>query len=307
VKGGDCVSRSAAEKIGGAEFVKGLGYKLEPLNAIAVGDFALQVLESQYRQIRAREAGTKLGKNLEDLHKMRVASRRIRAGLAVFRDIIPRDWKRLRKEFGWVGEKLGAVRDLDVLRIRVRELAKGQDLGEGLKRLKARLEDEQRGARAELYVELESRRADDLFRGAERLLQLGPLLKSEAQVGSIESMPSRIEKLRGKFEKGAKKLNPKSSPGERHGVRILAKKYRYGLEFEGKADSKPLIKKLAKLQDGLGAQQDFIVGSKSLRELAGEDREIGAAVDGLIERFEELAVGEQEKADALLEELLGGE
>src|SRR4029079_6415224 len=61
------------------------------------------------------EAGTRSGLDIEDVHKMRVATRRQRAAWRVFGSSFrPRRTKRYRDGLREVAARLGAVRDLDV-------------------------------------------------------------------------------------------------------------------------------------------------------------------------------------------------
>ena len=74
------------------------------------------MLETQYRAIVEHDAGTRLGRDPEELHKMRVATRRLRAFLRTGRPLLDADWaEALRLELRWLGGVLGPVRDLDVL------------------------------------------------------------------------------------------------------------------------------------------------------------------------------------------------
>ena len=67
------------------------------------------------RRPRAR-SGTRLGADVEELHQMRVATRRLRAFLRAGRDLLDPVWAEpLREELRWLGGVLGRVRDLDVL------------------------------------------------------------------------------------------------------------------------------------------------------------------------------------------------
>ncbi len=60
--------------------------------------------------------GTRAGDDIEALHDMRVASRRLRAALSVFRDVFPpKKFLPLEKQVARVTDALGAVRDADVL------------------------------------------------------------------------------------------------------------------------------------------------------------------------------------------------
>ncbi len=75
-----------------------------------------KVLRFHLAKMLAAEDGTRSGKDLEELHKMRVATRRMRAAWRVFGDAYrPRRVKRYVRELRALATALGAVRDLDVL------------------------------------------------------------------------------------------------------------------------------------------------------------------------------------------------
>ena len=63
---------------------------------------------------------TRLG-DVEALHQMRVATRRLRSDLRTFRPLLDPDWSEsLRDELNWLGAVARRVRDLDVLLERLR-------------------------------------------------------------------------------------------------------------------------------------------------------------------------------------------
>ena len=95
---------SAPERFGATEVAPGM----------TSGAVALAVLRRQFSAMLAKEPGTRLGDDIEELHDMRVASRRLRAALSLFADVLPETALKAREEIGWVGQGLGAVRDLDV-------------------------------------------------------------------------------------------------------------------------------------------------------------------------------------------------
>ena len=81
-----------------------------------IAEAARKVLRFHLARMVAREAGTREGEDSEELHAMRVATRRQRAAWRVFGDAF--DAKRTarhRKRLRLVAADLGAVRDLDVL------------------------------------------------------------------------------------------------------------------------------------------------------------------------------------------------
>jgi len=75
-----------------------------------------KVLRFHLARMLAREDGTRTGLQIEDLHGMRVATRRMRAAWRVFGDGFRLDrTRRMRRRLREVAARLGAVRDLDVL------------------------------------------------------------------------------------------------------------------------------------------------------------------------------------------------
>ena len=75
-----------------------------------------KVLRMHLARMLANEAGTRDGEDIEDLHRMRVATRRMRAAWLVFDGAYrPRIARRYVRELRGVARALGDVRDLDVL------------------------------------------------------------------------------------------------------------------------------------------------------------------------------------------------
>src|SRR5678815_2271392 len=90
---------------------------------IAFRDAARTVLMAGYRKMMDNAPGTHAGlkekhptpEGIEALHDMRVGSRRIRAALAVFGKVFPKEvFRNLDRQIGSITDALGAVRDLDV-------------------------------------------------------------------------------------------------------------------------------------------------------------------------------------------------
>ena len=95
---------------------------------------------------------------------MRVASRRLRAALSLFVDVLPETALNAREELRWVGETLGAVRDIDVL---IEQLDDWLDTVEGtdhdaLAMLRSLLQEQRRVARVAMLEMLDSRRYADV-------------------------------------------------------------------------------------------------------------------------------------------------
>src|SRR3984957_5624503 len=135
-----------------------------------MGDLAFAVLRRQLAVVRAKEPGTRLGEDPEELHDMRVATRRLRAALSLFEGVLPVRAQVFREELGWLAHLLGEVRDLDVQLQnlagmaasdvdRIGHGAEGRVDGEGpgpLGELAALLDGERGAARAALLRGLDS-------------------------------------------------------------------------------------------------------------------------------------------------------
>ena len=67
-----------------------------------IGDLAFAVLRRQFKELLRREPGTRLGDDIEELHDMRVAARRLRAALSLFSGYLDADFEIARSELRWV-------------------------------------------------------------------------------------------------------------------------------------------------------------------------------------------------------------
>ena len=106
-----------------AESLPGLGsadLALPPRWAPAL-DHVRIALARQVAELLAHDPGTRFGEDPEELHQLRVATRRLRAILRAARDLLDPEWSEpLRAELSWLGSALGPARDFDVLMERLR-------------------------------------------------------------------------------------------------------------------------------------------------------------------------------------------
>ena len=106
--------RGAGRGRGAAALVVGKTPGVTATDTIA--EAGRRVFRFHLARMLAREAGTRSGKDPEDLHDMRVATRRMRAAWRVFGDGYRANrTRRLRGRLRTLAGRLGAVRDLDVL------------------------------------------------------------------------------------------------------------------------------------------------------------------------------------------------
>jgi triphosphatase len=81
---------------------------------LSCGEVAFAILRRHFGQMLAHEPGVRLGEDPEELHDMRVATRRLRAALKLYSDVLPKRSERYERDLRWVARALGEVRDLDV-------------------------------------------------------------------------------------------------------------------------------------------------------------------------------------------------
>jgi CHAD domain-containing protein len=78
-------------------------------------DAAGRVVLTRWREMMSYRDGTLLGEDIEELHAMRVSSRRLRAALDAFAGAFPaRSFRPYLRQVKEITDTLGAARDLDV-------------------------------------------------------------------------------------------------------------------------------------------------------------------------------------------------
>jgi CHAD domain-containing protein len=239
-------------------------------------------LDQRLRALLTHEPGTRTGEDIEDLHQMRVAVRRMRATLKAARPLLDAAWSDdLRAELGWLGGALGPVRDLDVLLLRLhREIASlpADEQNAGVALLDA-LERERTTARAAM---LEALTAPRYFGVLERLAETvsaplpTPAPGDAPQPALVDLVRAEARKLRRAVEKAGD--NP---PDEvLHALRIRGKRVRYTGELVAPSlrstpagkQVKRLLSATTALQEVLGDHQDACVAEQRIRGLlAGLD------------------------------------
>ena len=238
-------------------------------------------LRHQLAEIERHDPGTRLGRDPESLHDMRVGVRRLRALLRAGRELVASDMVELDERLKELGRILGEVRDLDVLLARLD--AEAAELGgEDAKRavtLLAALRTERSGSRSRLLGALRSDEYLALLDDTARTIdELEPS-------GSAATLDELTDKAAAKLRKAVRKLPEEPANEELHAVRKKGKRARYAGELAGRDR---LVKRAKKLQDVLGEHQDAVVAAERLRELAaGAEPERALVAGRLVEREED--------------------
>lgn len=271
----------------------------------SIGEFATKVLAEQASRMRAHEAGTRLGEDIEALHDMRVAVRRLRAAIRLFAPVLSKRWKSIRGELSWLAEALGEVRDLDVLIQHVEGwLPKLRQAADPTLTLLEAIRAERDAKRSQLIEALDSPRYQSL---TQSLMQDEKRRKGEARRAVLIKLPGLIERRSRRFFRAAQRLGPDSRPEAKHEVRILAKRLRYAVEFSSDLYGKRadrLAKSLAELQDAFGAQQDAHVANAHMERLIGDNDRLQPALKAILSRYATVTSREAKRVAGILTERL---
>ncbi len=246
-------------------------------------------LEENADELARHDPATRLGHDSEDLHRYRVATRRLRAVLRVARPLLDREWADgLRAELGWLGSSLGPVRDLDVLMEHLTaELAtmEEDDRAAGAPILE-RLGAEREAARGVLLEALSTQRYFALLDALEEAANAPKFSDANVSVTELAALEF------GRLEKAAKTLRPDISDADLHGIRVRGKRARYSTELAAplaRSGTAKVIRRAKSFQDVIGSHQDAVVAEERLRALATELKDPRAAFTAglLVERQRE--------------------
>jgi CHAD domain-containing protein len=234
-----------------------------------------------YRRMVFNEPGTRLGEDIEALHDMRVATRRMRSAFRVFgRFFQPRAVAPFRKGLKRTGRALGRVRDLDVFRAKIHAylatLPEAQQ--DSLDKLLATLEAQRQVDRERMLAYLDSPKYEQFKTRFGEFVETEGIGSLPTDLDDSEPRPYRVrhvapmviyERLAAMraYDEWVTISNP---PLERlHALRIACKRLRYTLEFFREVlgpDTKSLVQEIVTVQDHLGELQDAVVASEILKD-----------------------------------------
>lgn len=233
------------------------------------------------------------------VHQMRVALRRLRAALSLFRPVLDDESRpALARELKWLADSLGEARDLDVYLAGtlapLHEEGRDPALSDEIASVAARRDEAYATARAALASDRFRHLLLDLVAWVEAgpwLAADHPLRDAPARAFAREALRRRRRRIR---RRGA---NLAALDDEaRHRLRIAVKKLRYAAEFFGSLyrgggrtkRRKAFVGALEALQEQLGALNDLAVGGQ-LAEAEGNAG--GRVARRRQERFDEALDG----------------
>lgn len=261
-----------------------------------VGQAAGRILTDRSGPLFRLEARALSGEDIDAVHDMRVASRRLREALGLFAPVYPaKELRRWQKAVRRVTASLGAVRDADVF----------IDAFAGL--LASSPSDEERVALAYLIGLRQGERTILRDQMAKRISRLG-LAKSRKDFVRFAGRPRGVVLARAPLAELAVRALPERADTafgflgaalapenveSQHAMRIAMKRLRYAMESLACAlgrDFDPLYRVARGFQDALGELHDADVFAAAVREARADEGVMAAGVtvtglDGVLARL----------------------
>ena len=220
-----------------------------------------------------REASTARAGDVEAVHQIRVATRRLRATLRLFAPMLPASIVGTVAEgLSWLGRGIGGVRDLDVLALAI--AASGRRLGDDARAALGPLEHdvlERRGvALAELARILDTPQCRRLLARLTQLTVSRPAARGAVRLGDVAA--DLVRPLLRAGQRAGRDLDEETPAVGLHRLRVRVKRLRYACETLAALagdDMRPALRRMVRLQDLLGEHQDAVTQAAWLRAYAG--------------------------------------
>ncbi len=241
-------------------------------------------VRKQVRRLGRQLDGCRLGEDVECVHQARVASRRLRAALRMFRDCFPvRKVKRWHKAVKHIAKGLGGARDLDVqieFLCHVLDELSEKASYPGIARLMVRLEKQRERIQTEVIEAVDEFEATEVLNEMQAAMK--PILKKARRRGlGVQSSAAclrtehhildRLNELMRHHDS----LDDPEAIEQHHAMRIAAKRLRYTVEIARPVYADQLneaVTVVKRLQSMLGEIHDCDVWLKHLASFAEEER-----------------------------------
>lgn len=236
------------------------------------GEAARRIAAACLAQAQANETGVLESADIEFVHQLRVALRRLRSALRLFREALPPgEDAAFAEDLRWAAGALGRCRDWDVFVTEtLPPLVRAHGDAQAGKAILARARARQREARRAARETIVSPRYGLAMIRLARWVSAPP--RAADGVESLKAFASR------RLRKGARRVEEGSAAiatldaAARHRLRIDVKRQRYAVEFLGSLfKSQPVrrhVRALARVQDALGLANDCANALAHVRELS---------------------------------------
>ena len=206
------------------------------------------------------------------IHRARVATRRLREALAVAAGVLGGDAEALRKEFRTITSALGPVRELDVSRRLLREIADDAAWPtDAVDRVEQRFAVERSTALERLHHVLGHSDTQAL---AERVRAVARDVKEIEPAKLMATVSTRYARRSREFARTLQEAGTVFAGDRLHRVRIAAKKLRYLLEL-GDSSNSDALRRLKRLQKFLGNVHDAQMVQQQIDTTAASESVVG--------------------------------
>jgi CHAD domain-containing protein len=240
-----------------------------------------KILRFHFAHMLNHEKGTHLGEDIEELHDMRVATRRMRAAFDVFGQYFkPKSVKKHLKRLRTAGRTLGRVRDLDVFMEKAQQYLETFPERErtGLAPLLNTWGQKRAEERQKLVSYLESEEHQQFKQDFNKFTSTPdefaiPVSETKPEPNLVRHVLPVLIYARLASVRSYETLIANAAIEQLHALRIEFKKLRYALEFFREVLGKEatgVINELKTLQDHLGYLNDANVACQILSEFIEE-------------------------------------
>ena len=265
--------------------------------------FAADALLQRLDAVAQETAGVRLGQDIEYVHRMRVASRRLRSALTIFEPCLEAGGLHgFQKPIRRVTKELGAARDIDVQLEALTDFINSdpdKSHRPGIERLMLRLQQQRNKMQLRVVAEIDRLLASPVWQDMQRPLRELTVranlrgTRRESKALRHSAARSVTQELEGLLAHEPYIEQPERSE-ELHQMRIAAKKLRYSLEIFAPLYSGALNEPLAtakEVQKILGDIHDCDVWIGSLPLFVEEERQRTEDYFGHCRQFGRIASG----------------
>lgn len=252
-----------------------MGRRERTADELTVADVVRCAIRQSYERLLAHESELRVSDDPEGVHQARVATRRLRSDLRTFEPFVDEGWAAdLRADMRWLGSELGAVRDLEVQRDRLRDHAGRLPPAEAetARRVVRRLDADRAAARFDLLATLSQARYTYVI-GKLAAAATHPVLTDAAQSRAADALLPIVRRRWKKIHRAVQHLGTHPADEQLHAIRIRAKQCRYAAEACQPAFGKRarrFARAMVNVQDVLGEHHDAVVAIEWLTKTAHE-------------------------------------
>jgi CHAD domain-containing protein len=240
-----------------------------------------KIMRFHFAEMLSHEPGTRLGQDAEELHDMRVATRRLRAAFAVFEGAFnPKIIKSHVKGLRLTGRALGHARDMDVILGKAVHYLDGLPPEEhsGMQPLIQFWQDELMQARTAMLAHLDSQKYSSFLHKFNIFVNTPgsgvlPIRGDPPSPRLVREVAPALIYTRLEAVRAYDPILANATIAQLHALRIECKRFRYTVEFFREVlgeQAKDIINALKGLQDHLGDLHDADVASQIVRQFLTE-------------------------------------